>query len=318
MSGAGQRSDKVSGQATLLALWKGGGDAVGHSVASRKRIRDAASFKSSSSSNTAVAPLFQVKRKAALPQWENSSLLNAPMLLLRSTIGGTKSSQRNATRETLASLSDWDDNVTFTAFGKQCKMRRRICQYSTGGAISYSYSGLKDVVAPEFPRALYDIKCQVEDLLLDHITNGLDTDGGTANLKKNRTIAPEFVNLLKTINNEKKNGQRRTEIFNYCLLNHYRSGEEYMSYHTDDESSLDPHSPIASVSLGVARNFDIRQRKMKGSDGRRPRLARISLGDGDLLLMFPPMQDHYEHAVPIEKRVVGDRINLTFRRIVTK
>mmetsp|Transcript_10268 Transcript_10268/g.22839 ORF Transcript_10268/g.22839 Transcript_10268/m.22839 type:complete len:94 (-) Transcript_10268:102-383(-) len=90
-----------------------------------------------------------------------------------------------------------------------------------------------------------------------------------------------------------------------------------MGYHADDEASLDPHTPIASISLGITRNFDIRPRK-KNSDGKRSRVARIALGDGDLLLMLPPMQSHYEHAIPVEKRVAGERINLTFRRIATK
>ena len=89
-----------------------------------------------------------------------------------------------------------------------------------------------------------------------------------------------------------------------------------MGYHADDEGSLDPHTPIASVSFGVTRNFDIRARKKNGDAGR-PRLVRIALGDGDLLLMFPPMQSHYEHSIPVEKRAAGERINLTFRRIIT-
>ena len=102
-----------------------------------------------------------------------------------------------------------------------------------------------------------------------------------------------------------------------------------MSYHSDDESSLCPYSPIASVSFGVTRSFDIRHKKKlltkdnssSGSssnknDKKRSRIARIPLGDGDVLLMFPPMQEHYEHSIPVEKRVIGERINLTFRRLL--
>lgn len=95
-----------------------------------------------------------------------------------------------------------------------------------------------------------------------------------------------------------------------------------MSYHSDDESSLCPYSPIASVSLGVTRSFDIRHKKLLTNDSssnkndkKRSRIARILLGDGDVLLMFPPMQEHYEHSIPVEKRVIGERINLTFRRL---
>ena len=89
-----------------------------------------------------------------------------------------------------------------------------------------------------------------------------------------------------------------------------------MGFHSDDEASLDPHTPIASVSLGIKRNFDIRPRK-KDSEGKRSRVARLPLGDGDLLLMFYPMQRCYEHGIPVEKKLTAESINLTFRRIVT-
>ena len=127
-------------------------------------------------------------------------------------------------------------------------------------------------------------------------------------IKKSRDDEPDSINN----DNNSINNKNRREIFNYCLLNHYRNGEEYMSYHTDDESTLHPQYPIASVSLGSTRNFDIRSRT-KDASGKKGRLDRIPLGDGDLLLMFPPMQKYYEHGIPVEKRVMEDRINLTFR-----
>lgn len=226
------------------------------------------------------------------------------MLLLRSSIGGRKASERRSAKEELKTLPDWDDNVTFTIYGQQCRMRRRICQFSTRGELTYSYSGLKNVVAPEFPQILLRIKRQVEDKVLELINDG-------AAIPKNMTISPKFAELAKAVSNDVTG---ESEIFNYCLCNHYRSGDEYMGYHADDETSLDVDVPIASVSLGITRSFDIRPR-VKGSDGKRSRVARVALGDGDLLLLFSPMQDHYEHGIPVEKRIAGERINLTFRRI---
>jgi alkylated DNA repair dioxygenase AlkB len=145
------------------------------------------------------------------------------------------------------------------------------------------------------------------DHLLDEAANRL------SNMHLN--VPPEFMIELKAIKGSRDGPiGRRREIFNYCLLNHYRDGEEYMSYHTDDESSLHPYFPIASVSFGSTRSFDIRPRK-KEDAGKKSRVDRIPLGDGDLLVMFPPMQDYYEHGIPVEKRALGDRINLTFRRV---
>ena len=161
--------------------------------------------------------------------------------------------------------------------------------------------------APAFPEVIRNVKQQVEELIRDYI---LGSSPSTL------PISRDFIDLLNSTKHGTGDGK---EIFNYCLCNHYRNGEEYMGFHADDEGSLDPHTPIASVSFGVTRNFDIRARKKKknGDAGGRPRLARIALGDGDLLLMFPPMQDHYEHSIPVEKRAAGERINLTFRRITT-
>ena len=244
------------------------------------------------------------------PNWVNKSLPNGPMLLLQSTIGGHDPLERKLVRDALISLPDWNDNVTFHIFGKECRMRRRICQYSTGGNITYSYSGVTNMEAPDFPDIVHRIKCQVEELMLHHL---LLHESVTTTNKEHLVIPLEFLDALRTIQQSNRTG-KRPEIFNYCLLNHYRNGEEYMSYHTDDESSLHPQYPIASVSFGSTRNFDIRLRR-KDDTGKRSRLERIPLGDGDVLIMFPPMQTYYEHGVPVQKLVDGERINLTFRRV---
>lgn len=169
---------------------------------------------------------------------------------------------------------------------------------------------LKHFDAPEFPEILYDIKCAVEKLIRHYI---LDIVQDETSSQKNPVFAPEFIHLLQSMNQGMSNGE---EIFNYCLCNHYRSGQDNMGYHADDEAALDPAAPIASVSLGITRSFDIRPKK-KTIDGKKSRVGRIYLGDGDLLLMLSPMQQHYEHSIPIERRILGERINLTFRRIKT-
>jgi alkylated DNA repair dioxygenase AlkB len=159
--------------------------------------------------------------------------------------------------------------------------------------------------APAFPEVIRNVKQQVEELIRDYI---LGSSPSTL------PISRDFIDLLNSTKHGTGDGK---EIFNYCLCNHYRGGEEYMGYHADDEASLDTTVPIASVTFGVTRSFDVRPRK-KTNDGKKSRVARVALGDGDLQLMFSPMQQHYEHAIPVEKRVSGERINLTFRRIVTK
>ena len=95
--------------------------------------------------------------------------------------------------------------------------------------------------------------------------------------------------------------------FNGCLLNLYRNGEDRMGWHADDEPEIDQQQPIASLSLGASRDFQLRER----SEPKRK--VSLSLGDGDLLVMHPGCQQRWIHAVPVRRRLLNARINLTFR-----
>jgi alkylated DNA repair dioxygenase AlkB len=95
--------------------------------------------------------------------------------------------------------------------------------------------------------------------------------------------------------------------FNSVLCNLYRHGRDSMGYHRDNEPEIDARC-IASLSFGATRRFKMRHR----ASGR---VMTVDLQDGDLLLMLS-CQEHWEHALPKTQRKVGERINLTFRRIV--
>ena len=95
--------------------------------------------------------------------------------------------------------------------------------------------------------------------------------------------------------------------FNSLLLNRYRSGADRMGWHADDEPELDDQAPIASLSLGVGRDLRFRPRRGEGA------AFAVRLDDGDLLVMDPPTQRHWQHGLPARARVLGERINLTFR-----
>lgn len=94
--------------------------------------------------------------------------------------------------------------------------------------------------------------------------------------------------------------------FNSVLLNRYRSGTDSMGWHADREPELGAQPVIASVSLGVARTFDLRHNKSGV-------VQSFSLKGGSLLVMKGNTQAAWRHRVPKEPRVAGERINLTFR-----
>lgn len=98
--------------------------------------------------------------------------------------------------------------------------------------------------------------------------------------------------------------------FNSCLVNLYRDGRDSMGWHADDESELGREPVIASLSLGDTRVFRMRHKESKT-------LVEISLEHGSLLVMSGLMQQCWVHEIPKTKKPVGQRINLTYRTIVT-
>lgn len=96
--------------------------------------------------------------------------------------------------------------------------------------------------------------------------------------------------------------------FNSVLLNLYRDGRDSMGWHSDDESALGPEPVIASLSLGAARRFHFRHRTLAER-------VSLDLEGGSCLLMGGRCQAAWHHQLPKTRKVVGPRINLTFRRI---
>ncbi|GHA85555.1 alpha-ketoglutarate-dependent dioxygenase AlkB family protein [Cognatilysobacter bugurensis] len=97
--------------------------------------------------------------------------------------------------------------------------------------------------------------------------------------------------------------------FNGVLANLYRDGSDTMGWHADDERELGPAPVIASLSLGATRRFVLKHRTCADV-----RLA-IELPHGSLLVMSGATQQHHRHALPRTARPIGERLNLTFRRI---
>jgi alkylated DNA repair dioxygenase AlkB len=97
--------------------------------------------------------------------------------------------------------------------------------------------------------------------------------------------------------------------FNSVLANWYRDGHDAMGWHSDDEPELGPQPVIASLSLGAERRFLLKRREPGA------RALGLPLAHGSVLVMAGETQRHYRHAVPRSARVIGERINLTFRWI---
>jgi alkylated DNA repair dioxygenase AlkB len=96
---------------------------------------------------------------------------------------------------------------------------------------------------------------------------------------------------------------------NSVLANLYRSGQDAMGWHSDDEPELGARPVIASLSLGGTRRFRFRHRR------DHSKTFAIELPHGSLLLMSGDTQANWQHALPRTARPVAPRLNLTFRHI---
>jgi len=98
--------------------------------------------------------------------------------------------------------------------------------------------------------------------------------------------------------------------FTSVLLNRYRGGQDSMGWHSDDEKELGVNPVIASVNFGASRNFQMRRK----DDHKQKR--SLELSNGSLLIMKGTTQHFWQHQIPKTAKTVGERINLTFRKII--
>jgi alkylated DNA repair dioxygenase AlkB len=115
---------------------------------------------------------------------------------------------------------------------------------------------------------------------------------------------PELLRIKKRI-------EEKAEVeFSSVLLNLYRTGQDSVNWHSDNEKELGRNPVIGSVSFGATRTFQMRHLTRK-----ELRKVDVPLGHGSFLLMRGTTQHYWEHRITKTSREVKHRINLTFRVI---
>ncbi|XP_042517132.1 DNA oxidative demethylase ALKBH2 isoform X2 [Macadamia integrifolia] len=123
--------------------------------------------------------------------------------------------------------------------------------------------------------------------------------------------------------------------FNSLLLNRYKTGSDYVAWHSDDEKLYGPTPEIASLSFGCDREFLLRKKPSKSPKVQAPsascmeepankRLKKnnqvdqhsLALKHGSLLVMRGYTQRDWVHSVPKRAKIEAVRINLTFRHVL--
>ncbi|MGB1271833.1 MAG: alpha-ketoglutarate-dependent dioxygenase AlkB family protein [Endozoicomonas sp.] len=166
-----------------------------------------------------------------------------------------------------------------------------------------------------FTRLLSDTPWQQDSILLFGQTHPLPRlqawfgDAGTDYHYSGLTLSPRpWTPALDEIRQRVE--QTIHHPFNSVLLNLYRTGNDSNGWHSDDEPELGNQPVIASFSLGATRRF-----RMKHKTNPRMKTQSIDLPQGSLLLMKGDTQKYWSHCLAKTARIVGPRINLTFRTI---
>jgi len=120
-----------------------------------------------------------------------------------------------------------------------------------------------------------------------------------------RAFTPTLRTLLARVR------ERSGVPFNHVLANRYRSGDDSMGLHADDEPELGRDPVVVIVSFGVTRRLVIRPRQKQ-----RHERHDQDMGHGALLIMGGTCQRHYVHGIPRQAGAEGERISLTFRRLL--
>ena len=95
--------------------------------------------------------------------------------------------------------------------------------------------------------------------------------------------------------------------YNGILVNKYKTGEDYIAAHSDDEKCLNDVGVVA-ISYGATRKFRIREKTTK-------KMVRdFALKSCSMLQMGGKFQEEFTHEVPIEKKIQDERISFTFRK----
>ena len=124
----------------------------------------------------------------------------------------------------------------------------------------------------------------------------------------NITMKPkEFTSELRQI---KADVEKVSDSeFTTVLLNLYRNGNDSNGWHADNEKALGINPVIASLSFGVTRAFHFKHRTIKEER------HKLNLEHGSLLIMKGEMQHFWLHQIPKTKKLISERINLTFRTL---
>ena len=181
-------------------------------------------------------------------------------------------------------------------------------ELADGGLLLYDDAFLPPDVADRYfvelrDKSAWQQKPGVFGHMQPRLTTSYGDEGITYRYSGTENVALPWTATLLEIKHKIESVQGE---YNYCLLNRYRSGLDSVGLHADDEPGMG--NVIGSLSLGATRTFRIRHNMTKETKS-------FPVSNGTLIIMAGTMQQFWKHEVPKTTENVGERINLTFRKI---
>lgn len=115
---------------------------------------------------------------------------------------------------------------------------------------------------------------------------------------------------------------------NHVLIQLYRSGQDYISEHSDKTLDIAKGSSIVNVSFGAERTMRLRTKKTDDADDSPRETQRVTLPHNSIFILGLKSNEKWLHGIMADKRMTsersetenaydGMRISLTFRHIAT-
>ena len=97
--------------------------------------------------------------------------------------------------------------------------------------------------------------------------------------------------------------------FNSVLITKFRSGNDCLGYHSDDEPEIRDNSYIVTISLGETRTINF-----KPIDHENKTISTVKLSHGTMYVMTSESQKLFQHSIPRDASI-HPRISITLRSL---
>ncbi|GBN03173.1 DNA oxidative demethylase ALKBH2 [Araneus ventricosus] len=111
----------------------------------------------------------------------------------------------------------------------------------------------------------------------------------SGNTLPTKPLIPLLIKFFKEANRFLKEGS-----FNYMLINRYKDGHDKIGSQKDNEKDMDPDSAVVTFSFGAERTMIFKRPNFNS--------VKISLKNGSVLVMNPPIKEFWYHEIPRERK----------------